>query len=155
MLGDLIVKNLKPAGHNSRIIKSQTFMFFSYVLKTSPTQILNEISRVARCDSFAVLLSHYILKKKSKITARRRSLAYRLRKMGPLSLSPPPVQGSRSIWRSGISLRSCSCCSIGVQQLPHRFPLSHELKEQNQLRKTIPSTLHELSPKSVTLTNSE
>lgn len=61
-----------------------------------------------------------------------RGLAYRLHKMELLSLFPPPVQGSRSIWQSGISLRSCSCCSIGVRQLPRRFLLSHELEAKTQ-----------------------
>ena len=90
-----------------------------------------------------------------------RSLAYRLHKMEPLLLFLPPVQGSRSIWQSGISLRSCSCCSIGAQQLPHRFPLSHELKAQTntvvgmRLRTVcnINSTSHNVPHQSTIATN--
>lgn len=91
-----------------------------------------------------------------------RNLAYRLHKMEPLLLFPPPVQGSRSIWQSGISLRSCSCCSIGAQQLPHRFPLSHELKAQTNtvvgMRLAtvwnVNSTSHNVPHQSIIATNS-
>lgn len=55
----------------------------------------------------------------------------------PLSSFPPPVQGSRSIWRSGISPRSCSCCSSGVRRWPRRFPLSRALKAQTRSRATV------------------
>lgn len=87
-----------------------------------------------RCDSFAPP----IRSRSQTITKTiMRSLTYRLRKMEPLSLFPPPVQGSRSIWRSGIALRSCSCCSSGVQRSPHRFPLSHELKAHTSMAEWI------------------
>lgn len=113
---------------------SVLFFVFHKINLLYPNNQWNKHQRHSdRCDSVVPYCISTLIRSQSQIITKTimRSLAYRLHKMEPLLLFLPPVQGSRSIWRSGISLRSCSCCSIGVQQLPRRFPLSHELKAQH------------------------
>lgn len=117
--------------HKAKWMKCPGTNHFSFRMKTSECWNRHQMYS-DRCGSCADV-SVQNIPPKSLPKSIIRVLPYHLHKMGPLSLFPPPVQGSRSIWRSGISLRSCSCCSIGVQQLPHRFLLWRELETQKYL----------------------
>lgn len=127
MVGDFILKDPKllgPMKISNLSTPTPTPTTFAYIGNETNTRGI--AASVIVLQSFASCPGNKI-----RITRRkRRHRAYRLHMMAPLSLFLPPVQGSKSIWQSGISLQSCSCCSIGVQQLPHMFLLSRGLKAQ-------------------------
>lgn len=127
VVGDSILKLPKPLGPMK--IWNLSTSIPHPTLYNKPCQ-----RKSSRCGRFCILLHHVPEIKIGKTRSMERRQAYRLHTMVPLSSFPPPVQGSRSIWQSGISLQSCSCCSIGVQRWPHMFLLSRELKSP-QIRK--------------------
>lgn len=124
------LKIMKPLGYTTAI---STLYFLLHEKLLVPNDQWNKHQRHSdRCDRCTPCHISTLIRIWSQIITKTvmRSVAYRLHKMELLLLFLPPVQGSRSIWQSGIALRSCSCCSIDVQQLPHRFLLSHELETQ-------------------------
>lgn len=133
LVGDWIFGDYKSFQTQEQGHRNLNTIFFSFPTINLFSQIIREISTRGTVTGVtdSVPVSHFYPNQKSVITETiMRIPAYRLHRMEPLLLFPPPVQGSRSTWQSGISPRSCSCCSIGVPQSPHRFPLSHELEAQ-------------------------
>lgn len=132
--GGLIFKIIKPFGHTtggSRKPQHCIVFYFHTINLSYPNNHWTKHQRHGdRWHSFAPYRISTLISRRPQIITKTRSLAYRLHRMELPLLFLPPVQESRSIWQSGISLRSCSCCSSGVQQLPHRFLPSHELEAQ-------------------------
>ena len=154
MLADLILKNLKPVGHGSRMIKSQTFLCLSYPLKTSTTRNIQwnrQMSKVRYFCSFAFTLhpskEDHRQNKKPSIPSTQDGAAL------VVPATCPGKQEHLTVWDlSSILFLLQHRCAAMTSQVP-AFTWTERAKKQS--RKTIPSTLHEVSPKSVTRTNRE